>query len=388
MKTRILGFTLICLSAQIYLAQNVGINTDGSMPTMMLDVKTNPASASDGIQINNPNTGNGDAILNFQNNGTNTWTIGFDDSDSDKFKFSSASGSVSTNTLVTIQQNGRVGIGTTTPTAPLEIRSSTVPQFEITDGGTGVNRNAVITGNNADAGELWYFGSSSSGNQDVIILNRKSAQLILGTNNSSNDIVIEPNGYVGINNTAAANMLDVYENRTATGFVARIRNGGTGTSGVNGADVLELHIGTTASLTSNNVFVGFFDGNSSVGAIRGNGSNTVTYLTTSDQRLKENIVPTKTSLTNIMRLNVVDYNMIGDSASQVKTGFIAQELHKVYPDIVAKGGDNVDTDPWMVSYSGLTPMLTKAIQELKTIVDDQQKEIEELKQLILELQSN
>ncbi len=82
--------------ATIALGQNVGINTDGSTPTELLHVKTTTADAAGGILIENPNAGNGDAIITFQNNGsTNEWTLGFDDSDADQFKISQ-SGAVGT----------------------------------------------------------------------------------------------------------------------------------------------------------------------------------------------------------------------------------------------------------------------------------------------------
>lgn len=118
-------FTSVFSFAAIQLlAQNVGINTDGSVPGMMLDVKTTTAATSDGIRINNPNAGDGDAILNFQNAGTSVWTLGFDDSDADKFKFSQ-SGALGTTDYVTIETDGDMGIGTTTPSTQLHVVSGT-----------------------------------------------------------------------------------------------------------------------------------------------------------------------------------------------------------------------------------------------------------------------
>lgn len=116
--------TSFILSAVSLNAQNVGINTDGSTPGMMLDVKTTAVTASDGIRINNPNAGDGDAILNFQNAGISVWTIGFDDSDLDKFKFSQ-SGALGTTDYVTIETDGDVGMGTTTPATQLHVVSGT-----------------------------------------------------------------------------------------------------------------------------------------------------------------------------------------------------------------------------------------------------------------------
>lgn len=81
-----LTLTLTLLSAiSISYSQNVGINTDGSAPGKMLDIK--PTTNNDGIRINNTA---GDAIINLRGNGTDRWTFGFDDSDGDNFVISSA----------------------------------------------------------------------------------------------------------------------------------------------------------------------------------------------------------------------------------------------------------------------------------------------------------
>ena len=89
---------LLCLALSS-LSQNIGINTDGSIPGMMLDIK--PASGDDGIRINN--TGD-DAIINLQNNGSDVWTLGFHDSDFDNFKISQGS-TLGTNDRFVIDDN-------------------------------------------------------------------------------------------------------------------------------------------------------------------------------------------------------------------------------------------------------------------------------------------
>lgn len=113
-------FALAIIFSSTAFAQNVGINTDGSNPTMMLDVKTSPSAISDGIRINNPNTGDGDAILNFQNNGTDVWTFGFDDSDADKLKIANGS-NLTTNPHFTMETDGDVGLGITAPMANFHV---------------------------------------------------------------------------------------------------------------------------------------------------------------------------------------------------------------------------------------------------------------------------
>ena len=107
------------------------------------------------------------------------------------------------------------------------------------------------------------------------------------------------------------------------------------------------------------------------------------YITTSDRRLKNNIKPMTKAIDKVMALNPVSYNKkksISDSEYVIQeNGFIAQELQKVMPKLVKVGTDKDKT--LSVNYSGIIPVLTKAIQE-------QQKEIEELKQLVKKLLSS
>jgi hypothetical protein len=98
----------------------------------------------------------------------------------------------------------------------------------------------------------------------------------------------------------------------------------------------------------------------------------ISYNTTSDGRLKENIKTTHYGIRDLMKVGVMDYNYISDKKKESQTGFIAQELYKIYPEAVTVGGKDPKENPWTVDYSKVTPLLVKAIQ-------DQQKEIESLK---------
>ena len=96
----------------------------------------------------------------------------------------------------------------------------------------------------------------------------------------------------------------------------------------------------------------------------------ISYGTTSDVRLKENIKPTHYGVSDLMKIQVRDYNYITDKKTPV-TGFIAQQLYEVFPIAVTVGGKDAKTNPWNVDYGKVTPLLVKAIQ-------DQQKQIEKL----------
>ena len=82
------------------------------------------------------------------------------------------------------------------------------------------------------------------------------------------------------------------------------------------------------------------------GRIRQDGGGSIHIVDSSDERLKENINPTKYGISDIMNIAVKDYNFITDDDSFVKTGFIAQQLYTVYPTIVTVG-DDVKTNPWV-----------------------------------------
>jgi Chaperone of endosialidase len=122
----------------------------------------------------------------------------------------------------------------------------------------------------------------------------------------------------------------------------------------------------------------FTVGNSQVGQIFTSGGS-VTYQTTSDERLKENIRPSAKGLNEVMKIQVRDYNF-KSKPGQNETGFIAQQLYTVLPDVVSQGGEDPAKKPWTVDYGRVTPLLTKAIQE-------QQGEIETLKAENVRLQA-
>jgi hypothetical protein len=81
-------------------------------------------------------------------------------------------------------------------------------------------------------------------------------------------------------------------------------------------------------------------------------------------------------------LKPVFYNYKADEDTQPKrVGFIAQEVRNIYPELVNEGEMSVgDVDNVLgLETTNLIPYLVKAIQELKTQLDDQTAIINELK---------
>ncbi|MBF0243955.1 MAG: tail fiber domain-containing protein [Planctomycetes bacterium] len=96
----------------------------------------------------------------------------------------------------------------------------------------------------------------------------------------------------------------------------------------------------------------------------------------SDRRLKCDIRPLKSGLERVMGLEAVSYRMkSGDDRERL--GFIAQDVFKVVEQVVTVGADSGHT--LGIQYTGLIPVLVKAVQEQQHLIDEQGRQILDLK---------
>jgi hypothetical protein len=95
-------------------------------------------------------------------------------------------------------------------------------------------------------------------------------------------------------------------------------------------------------------------------------SGWVNYTTVSDGRLKTNITQVKGGLDIIKKLNPVyfDWDQKTDRGKSFGTkhqvGFIAQQVEKILPEVVTRGGDSYRT----LEYGNLTAVIVAAVKEL------------------------
>ncbi len=106
------------------------------------------------------------------------------------------------------------------------------------------------------------------------------------------------------------------------------------------------------------------------------------YFYYSDESLKTNISTLKNSLDKISSLRGVDFNWIESGDSEI--GLIAQEVEKVYPNLVKT--DN-ETGLKSVKYVNLVAPLIESVKEQQNMIDSQQNQIDELRKIILELKN-
>ena len=99
-------------------------------------------------------------------------------------------------------------------------------------------------------------------------------------------------------------------------------------------------------------------------------TSAVTYATTSDYRLKENVLPMVGALAKVAQLKPVTYTW--KDCGVASQGFIAHELQAVVPDCVTGQKDGIDAEGnpeyQAIDTSFLVATLTAAIQEQQAII--------------------
>jgi hypothetical protein len=249
---------------------------------------------------------------------------------------------------MTIKANsGNVGIGTTTPTAKLNV----VGNFDIVDPGS--TPSGMRTGVSADGGRVWVeYNSSSTLPAPRLILSDYDdpPRILFRQAGSGSEDSPQYEAWIGMSQYLSNNLAIIADN---------------------------VGIGTTTPSERLEVC-----GNAKVvGQIIANSSNLSAGVTcSSDIRYKKDITPLTNSLNNVMQLRGVYYfwktkefpEKQFPDARQI--GFIAQELEKVYPEVVFTDKDGYKS----VDYSRLTPILVEAIKEQQKIIQKQQEEINAL----------
>jgi len=110
------------------------------------------------------------------------------------------------------------------------------------------------------------------------------------------------------------------------------------------------------------------------------------WTANSDERLKDITGNIENAVDSLMTLRAVKHTWKADVDKVEKLALIAQDVEKVFPQVVDKGKlpskpneEQTDETEYLgVRYQELIPVLVKAIQELNTKLQDQQQTINSL----------
>jgi hypothetical protein len=179
----------------------------------------------------------------------------------------------------------------------------------------------------------------------------------------------------------------VNETTFSTNSIERMRINSSGNVGIGETSITaRLHIkangDTTTPCVINNTAAGadtrnqiqFQRNGTIVGSITSTASATV-YNTSSDYRLKENVVTDWDATTRLKQLKPSRFNFIVD-ADKTVDGFLAHEVQDIVPEAIT--GEKDGEEMQGIDQSKLVPLLTKALQEALTKIEQLETRLETL----------
>ena len=238
-----------------------------------------------------------------------------------------------------ITSEGKIGIGHDSPQFGLTLQQTNNDSGKIGWEDSGSSKRASITCNTSTDALEFRTGTGDAERANI---------------SSKGSFVIRASTGTGSGHSSLANANDVgfYNDGASLGQVLIMGNTYGGGKG---------YVGFYYNTTSNVI--------GSINAQGSGGSSTsgVNFNTSSDYRLKENIVDMTDGITRVKQLLPRRFNFITDETNTLVDGFIAHEAQAVVPQAVSGEHNEVDEngDPVMqgMDYGKLTPLLTAALQE-------------------------
>ena len=255
-----------------------------------------------------------------------------------------------------ITSTGAVGIGTTSPDANLEVEETSGAATVNVRGSTDSIVRARQTGNTGNG--YFSFGDSADIFVGGMQYDHAGDNMRFSVNNAER-VRIDSSGNVGIGTSSS-----VGSNSTSEGFWFAENEAARFSRASNSCSILN-RITTTGPIQLIR-----YNG-SGVGSISVTASSTA-YNTSSDYRLKENVVGLGEAIDRVKLLKPSRFNFIADPDTTVD-GFVAHEVSGIVPEAVHGEKDAVDADGnpeyQGIDQSKLVPLLTAALQEALTKID-------------------
>jgi hypothetical protein len=377
-----------------------------------------------------PSVNNGGGLLGFRYGGAQYMSLGLYNT------------TIGNSQVLTIDGSRNVGIRTTAPTATLDVNGTI-------DATTYTGSNVSVT--NITVGTLrttTLITASNLASNNITVGNFRATSISMGTNiiNFGTGTNIGLNWGSGFSRIYDDGQLHIYTDDNMyfdIGGTDRLYINGTGLgvcnntivsllcvngdAGGNGA----LQVVSTTSTINNGKsqdgasFKAWSDGNNILqfynsaggyrGGVNGNGSGAVTYATSSDRRLKDNVINITNATQLIKQMRPVEFTWKSDNRQDF--GFIAQEIFELLPSLrpnfsnyshcectpeeLSHGilcnceehdhDEPIDKDGkplyYGLDYGKFTPYLTKALQETIVELESSKQTIQHQEGIISQLQT-
>lgn len=132
--------------------------------------------------------------------------------------------------------------------------------------------------------------------------------------------------------------------------------------------------------------LGFYYGNNGGQNQLGSFINTTGVYQVSDQSLKENIRPLSATLSKMMLLQPYQYNYTHDPLKKNTVGFLAQDVEKLFPEVVMNAENEDGSEVLTVNYAGFAVLAVKSVQEMQQTIEKQQTVISQQEARLLSLE--
>ena len=390
-------------TASNYFAGNVGIGT--TSPDALLELEKNgetelrlthtntvsnyckisaAGSNSEQLTIETDPTGNGSGYINFRNKNSDAMRIdsggrllvGTSSAFTGTSGYNNGTLQVSNSTSGQGGAAGLVAFAWDTGSGPND-----APIVQLNKSASATSGTHTIVGDDNTLGSIVFSGSDGTNFEEAARIEAEvdgtpgtddmPGRLVLSTTASgasspTERMIIKSTGDILFNTPNAtstlggANTNNFRWNKTTTTGAARY-----GAFLESNASLSVLHVNQTFDDTNTRGAIRFYRSGTQVGSVEVSTTATV-YNTSSDYRLKENVVPLTGASDRLNQLQVHRFNFIADPDTTVD-GFLAHEAQAVVPECVTGTKDEVDDDGNPVyqgiDQSKMVPLAVAAIQE-------------------------
>jgi hypothetical protein len=266
---------------------------------------------------------------------------------------------VDTDTLYVDSTNNRVGIGTSSPSQNLEVSGGN-PVIKITDTNNTTGQTGLVSNIQAEdsAGTQTWVVGNQFGATSFYIANKRNSSTRFETNGIER-ARIDSSGTVMISTTNTNPV-------SSGGQGASFRANGQLSASQSADNVIQINRDSDGGI------VAILRSSSAVGSISVTSSST-SFNTSSDYRLKENVVDITGATERLKQLQPKRFNFIVDADTTVD-GFLAHEVSSVVPEAISGEKDAMKTEEYEVTPAELDEegnIITEAVMGTREVPDYQ-----------------